>query len=249
MLFAIVGGEATNAIEWEACAPALVAEAIEVSPARPLAGEPVTLTARLRNDGTAATGVFDVRWEAGEAVMRPHGPLAPGEASRESTLVHTVTLPAGEHVVCFRAPGACAATVVRVAEPAELVIGVSDPLRPLDPATPGPAGAARMLDAFAVHERVPGVRLVLRARPDHAPTPRLDRIVILALAPDDLLAGLRTGALHAARLPYDPALERSLAADGRWTVTRVAAGLDVQSRAVCERDPEGAHAHLWYVRD
>jgi hypothetical protein len=247
MLFAVVGGEATNAIEWEATAPALVAGPIAVP--RALAGEPLTLTAALRNDGTADADPFDVVWEVSgrPSVALPHGTLARGEGSHESSLTHTVVLPAGAHVVRFSAGGASAEAEVRVAEPRELVIGVSDPLRPLDPAVPGPAGASRLVAGpFAVAERVPGERLVLRADPEHRPAPRLDRIVILALAPDDLLAGLRSGALDVAQLPYDPELE----ADPRFVCTKLPSGaLDVQSRAVCERDPEGTSAHLWYVRD
>jgi hypothetical protein len=132
------------------------------------------------------------------------------------------------------------------------VIGVSDPLRPLDPAEPGPAGIAALVfaGAFAVAERVPGERLVLRAEPGHRPAARLDRVVVRALAPESLLAGLDRGEIHVARLPYDRELERRLTADGRWTVVRLAAWLDVQARSVRERTAaDAANAHLWYVRN
>jgi hypothetical protein len=256
MLFAVVGGEATNAIEWEACGPSLEAGDIAVE-GRALAGEPVRLSAALQNRGTAATGPFDVRWQVGDRTFTlPHGSLEPGQRSEESSLVHEAVLPAGAHVVRLTAGAATAEIELRVAEPRDLVIGVSDPLRPLDPSEPGPAGAGALVfdGPFAVAERVPGERLVLRADAEHRPPPRLDRIVILALAPDEIRARLDAGELDAARLPYDPELERSLSADGRWTVVRLpSAGLDVQSRAVCERDagmPDmGRYAHLWYVRD
>jgi hypothetical protein len=254
MLFAVVGGDATNAIEWQASAPALVADAIEAG-GRPLAGEPVTLRAHLRNDGSAAAEPFDIVWEVGDLppVVLPHGALEPGQRSQESTLAHTVTLPAGAHVVRLHAGDATAELELRVTEPRELVIGLSDPLCPLDPAEPGPAGASRLAAGpFEVAERVPGGRLVLRARPGHRPAPRLDRIVILALAPDALLAGLEAGELDVVRLPCNEALEHRLRADGRWTVVRLPSALDVQSRAVCERDAAAADgatsAHLWNVR-
>jgi hypothetical protein len=256
MLFAVVAGEATNAIEWEACGPRLEAGDITVE-ARALAGEPVRLRVPLRNDGTAATGPFDVLWEVGDqALTLPHGSLEPGQRSEESCLAYETVLPAGAHVVRFSAGEATAEIELRVTQPRELVVGVSDPLRPLDPSEPGPAGAGALVfgGPFAVAERVPGERLVLRAQAGQGPWPRLDRIVILALAPDEILRRLEAGELDAGRLPYDSALERRLTADGRWTVVRLPShALDVQSRAVRERDaamPDcGRNAHLWYVRD
>jgi hypothetical protein len=256
MLVAVAGGEATNAVEWQAYAPELVAGDI-APPVRAPAGEPVRLRAELENRGTAATGPFDVEWAVGgRRVVLPHGPLAAGERSQESTLTFETVLPAGSHVVRFSAGVATAEVELHVAELQALVIGVSDPMRPLDPPAPGPADAAALVfgGPFAVAERVPGERLVLRADPDHRPAPRLDRIVLLALAPDDVLARLEAGEIDAGRVPYDEELERALTADGRWTVVALAAGeLDVQRRAVRERhagapDP-AANAHLWYVRD
>jgi peptide/nickel transport system substrate-binding protein len=331
MLFAVIAGEATNAIEWEACGPSLVAGDLSAERPRPLAGEPVRLRAELHNRGTAPTGPFEVVWEVGDRrVALPHGSLEPGQRSEESSLGHETVLPAGAHVVRFAAAGATAELELRVAAPRDLVLGVSDPLCPLDPRAAGPAGAgalvfaplrdlaarwepecgsdrlrvtlgeglrfhdgepvtaravvaacagaARELDErtvlvdseavlatpihargagagpFAVAERVPGERLVLRAHAHHRPAPRLDRIVVLALAPAEILARLEAGELDAARLPYDSEVERGLTADGRWTVVRLpSAGLDVQSRAVRERDAragaECRNAHLWYVRD
>jgi hypothetical protein len=258
MLFAVVGGEATNAVEWEACAAELVAGDLAVEPARVLAGEPVRLHAELHNRGSALAEPFDVVWEiAGRPpVVLAHGPLEPGQRSEESSAALETSLPAGAHVVRCTAGAATAETEVSVVEPQQLVIGVSDPLRPLDPSVPGPAGACALVfdGPFAIAERLPGERLVLRAEPHHRPAPRLDRIVIRALAPDALLAGLEAGELDVVRLPYDPELERRLTGDGRWTVARLPSGpLDVQSRAVRERaacapDP-GRTAHRWYVRN
>jgi hypothetical protein len=254
MLLAVAGGEATNAVEWLACAPELVAGEIAVAPARPLAGEPVRLVAELENAGTAPTGAFEVLWEVGgHAAVLPHGPLEPGRRSQESSVAYEAVLPAGAHLVRFSAGGATAEVELHVAEPQELVIGVSDLLRPLDPSAPGPAGAAAMVfdGPYDVAERVPGGRLVLRADPEHRPAPRLDRIVILALAPETIVERLYAGTLHAGRMPYDADLERVLAADGRWTVTHLESGdLDVQARSVRERRAgEASNVHLWYVRD
>lgn len=254
MLLAVAGGEATNAVEWLARAPELAAGDITLAPGRALAGEPVRLTAELENAGTAPAGAFDVLWEVGGRVaVLPHGPLEAGQRSHESSLTYETVLPAGAHVVRFTAGAATAEIELRVAEPQELVIGVSDLLQPLELAAPGPAGAAAMVfdGPFEVTERVPGGRLVLGADPAHRPAPRLDRIVFLALAPDTIVDRLYAGTLHVGRVPFDAHLERALVADGRWTVTRVGAGdLDVQARSVCERHAgEAGNVHLWYVRD
>jgi hypothetical protein len=258
MLFAVVGGEATNAVEWQANAPELAAGELVVEPARALAGEPVRLHVTLENRGTAPTGPFELAWEVGDApvLVLPHGSLEPGQISQESSVVHEAVLPAGAHVVRFSAAAARAEIEVRVAQPRELRIGVSDPFQPLEPSAPGPVGACGLVfdGPFEVAERVPAERLVLRARADRRPLPRLDRIVFRALAPEDILAGLEAGDLDVGRLPFDAELERALIADGRWRVVRVPSGeLDVQSRAVCERTPAAPdpswNAHLWYVRD
>jgi hypothetical protein len=258
MLFVVAGGEATNAVEWQAHAPELAAGELAVEPARALAGEPVRLRAALHNRGTAATGPFDVAWEVSDEppLVLPHGSLEPGQVSQESSVVRETVLPAGAHVVRFSAAGARAEVEVRVAEPRELRIGVSDPFRPLDPTAPGPADACALVfdGPFEVAERAPAERLVLRARADRRPPARLDRIVLHALAPEDILAGLEEGALDVGRVPFDADLERALGADGRWLVVRLASGdLDVQSRAVRERAAAGpdpaSNAHLWYVCD
>jgi hypothetical protein len=253
-ILAVAAGEATNAIEWHACAPELAAGDIAAEPGRVLAGEPVRLRAILENRGTAATGPFEVLWDVGgRSVVLAHGPLDPGERSQESSLTHETVLPAGVHVVRFCAGGATAEIELCAGEPQTLTIGVSDPIRPLEPSAPGPAGAAALVfgGPFVVAERVAGERLVLRADPAARPAPRLDRIVIRALAPDAIVAQLEAGELDAGRVPYDDQLECRLTADGRWTVFRLPSGvLDVQSSAVRERIADHAgNGHLWYLSD
>jgi len=388
MLFAVVGGQATNAIEWHALAPALVVEGIDVAPARPLAGQPVRLEARLVDDGPAPAAPFDVAWQVGDQppATSAHGPLQPGQRSSETSLSLDTVFAAGTHVVRFTAdPGGRLALRDRAAAsleieltvetPRELAWGVSDPLAALDPFGSAGAGpfdvvrlvfrglgrpdphtgapvpdlaqswsrehggrpaalrvalpaglrfhddtpviaadvvhsyerarapgsawrdlldrldvtvSARAEDAvvieatalpaevlavplvrgadpavgagpFAVAERRPGERLVLRAHPHHLPAPpRLDRLTVLALAPDDLLARLEAGALAGATLPSDGETADRLSAACCWIVVPLpSAGrpavMDVQSRALRERaawhsDPAW-NAHLWYVRD
>jgi ABC-type transport system substrate-binding protein len=151
---------------------------------------------------------------------------------------------------------------VRVSAPAERSVLIEATALPADVlAVPLVRRADATVGAgpFAVAERRPGARLVLRAHAHHLPAaPRLDRVTVLALSPAELLARLEAGALDGATLPSDPATAQRLAADGRWTVVPLpAAGrlavLDVQSRALRERaawhSDRAWNAHLWYVCD
>jgi peptide/nickel transport system substrate-binding protein len=105
VLFAVVGGQPTNTIAWEATAADLLVREVVVDPADPIEGETITVEADLINQGTSASGAFQVQWMIDDEPQPPqsHGTLQAGQHSTESSIRRQLTLDAGPHTIRFTA--------------------------------------------------------------------------------------------------------------------------------------------------
>lgn len=105
LLVAQIGNQLTNTIQWEAAGVDLYVRDLIVSPAQPVAGEEIVVTADLINQGSLDSSAFEVQWEVdGEKQERqPHGLLRSQQKSEESTIRRKFTLSAGSHTIRFTA--------------------------------------------------------------------------------------------------------------------------------------------------
>jgi peptide/nickel transport system substrate-binding protein len=105
LLVAQMGNQLTNTIQWEAAGVDLYVRDLIVSPAQPVAGEEIVVTADLINQGSLDSSAFEVEWEVdGEKQERqPHGLLRSQQKSEESTIRRKFTLSAGSHTIRFTA--------------------------------------------------------------------------------------------------------------------------------------------------
>ncbi|HEY9600024.1 MAG TPA: ABC transporter substrate-binding protein [Allocoleopsis sp.] len=105
LLVAQIGNQLTNAIQWEAAGVDLYVRDLIVSPAQPVAGEEIVVTADLINQGSLDSSAFEVQWEVdGEKQeLQPHGLLRAQQKSEESTIRRKFTLSAGSHTIRFTA--------------------------------------------------------------------------------------------------------------------------------------------------
>jgi peptide/nickel transport system substrate-binding protein len=155
VLFAIVGGEVTNTLSWQATTVDLFVGGIAASPPTPVGGEPVILQADLVNRGSGDSGPFQVLWEVDEEVtpVALHGALRSGQHSTESSIRIQPTLPSGTHTIRFTADpngdlpdidraNSTFVVTLAVAEPVRLAIGDHRPVTLLDPLRVADAEAA-----------------------------------------------------------------------------------------------------------
>ncbi|MEB3180847.1 MAG: ABC transporter substrate-binding protein [Nostocaceae cyanobacterium] len=106
VLFAVIGGEMTNTVPWEATTVDLVVRDIVFSPGTPAEGDAITFKADLLNQGGGASGAFNVQWTIDDKPqpLQPHGTLQPGQVSEESSIYFKLeNLSPGKHTIRFTA--------------------------------------------------------------------------------------------------------------------------------------------------
>ncbi|HEY9650249.1 MAG TPA: ABC transporter substrate-binding protein, partial [Coleofasciculaceae cyanobacterium] len=104
VLFAVIGGQTTNTVMWEATTIDLVVRDLFVTPERPMAGKVIVFKVELMNQGKSASGAFEVQWVLDNQPQpaQPHGSLQPGQRSQESsTLLLVQNLTTGKHTIRF----------------------------------------------------------------------------------------------------------------------------------------------------
>ncbi|HEX6293123.1 MAG TPA: ABC transporter substrate-binding protein [Herpetosiphonaceae bacterium] len=105
VLFAIVDGQITNLLAWEATTIDLVVRNLSIGARSVFANEPFLVEADLINQGSISSGPFEVEWivDGQRWPRQPHGPLLPGQQSQESSTRRQLMLAAGAHTIGFTA--------------------------------------------------------------------------------------------------------------------------------------------------
>jgi peptide/nickel transport system substrate-binding protein len=106
VLFAVIGGEMTNTVPWEATTVDLLVRDIVFSPSAPMEGDAITFKADLVNQGAGASGAFNIQWTIDDKLqpLQPHGTLQPGQVSEESSIYFRLEkLAPGKHTIRFSA--------------------------------------------------------------------------------------------------------------------------------------------------
>lgn len=113
LLWAKIGEQFTNTISWkltpvdlealEATTIDLWVRDIIVSPANPIEGQEIEVTADLINQGNIDSGFFEVQWEIDgqKQETQLHGLLRSQQKSEDSTIRRQFKLNAGEHIIRF----------------------------------------------------------------------------------------------------------------------------------------------------
>ncbi|WP_424102092.1 ABC transporter substrate-binding protein [Moorena producens] len=104
VLFAVIDGQTTNTLPWEATTIDLLVRDITLNPPLPVAGDLITLEADLINQGSSPTGSFQVEWTINNlSDLSPHGTLQPNQRSQDSSIRHQLRFKAGFHIIRFTA--------------------------------------------------------------------------------------------------------------------------------------------------
>ncbi|NEO41298.1 MAG: hypothetical protein F6J90_35225 [Moorea sp. SIOASIH] len=104
VLFAVIDGQTTNTIPWEATTIDLLVRDITLNPPLPVAGDLITLEAVLINHGSSPSGSFQVEWTINNlSDLSPHGTLKPNQRSQDSSIRHQLRFKAGFHIIRFTA--------------------------------------------------------------------------------------------------------------------------------------------------
>ncbi|OLT61084.1 ABC transporter substrate-binding protein [Moorena bouillonii] len=104
VLFAVIDGQTTNTLPWEATTIDLLVRDIILNPPLPVAGDLITLEADLINQGSSPSGSFQVEWTINNlSDLSPHGTLQPNQRSQDSSIRHQLRFKAGFHMIRFTA--------------------------------------------------------------------------------------------------------------------------------------------------